>query len=535
MLLKDLFPQFSSSNSEVSAIEIDSRLVKNGAIFFALQGHKLDGAKFIDTAFENGAIAVVCAKNHQLNSNNKIIEVDDVYEALIAALQKFYPDLPQNIFTVTGTNGKTSVAYFIQQMQHILGKKSASIGTIGIKSSNAPCHSDANTSPVNNGNLTTPDIVSLYKNLAALKQNGIDDIAIEASSIGLEQKRLAGLKIRLGAFTNFTQDHLDYHQSMAKYFDCKMLLFKEVLKPKDIAVLNADIAEFEDIQKIALARDLQVFSYSTKGSSKPYSATISSDQKTLEIFGKKYPLNINLAGDFQKANLLCALLSVLSYYQPTAQQIEFLINNLSQIKPAEGRMQLAATLKNNARIFIDYAHTPDALENVLSTAQKILHNDSYTKATSNLQKTALVYGDPSQAGRSECSVKNKKYTKFQRALVYVLFGCGGDRDHGKRPQMGAIAASLADFVIITDDNPRTENAATIRKEILSGCDLSKTVEIDNRKEAIKQAISRLKANDILIIAGKGHEKYQIIGTEKFEFDEEKIVKVLLKSDFTKIC
>ncbi len=458
MLLKDLLPQYSGENLEISAIEIDSRLVKRGAVFFALQGHNVDGAKFIDEAIAKGAIAVVSRKSLAI-SHKLIIEVDDVYQTLIESLQKFYPNLPENILAVTGTNGKTSVAYFIQQMQEIIGRKAASIGTIGIKTSDPTIAKELTSFA-----LTTPDIVSLYKNLAILKQHGVNDIAIEASSIGLEQKRLAGLKIGLGAFTNFTQDHLDYHETMDQYFACKMLLFKETVQDGGIAVLNADIAEFEKIKEIALQRGLQTVSYSATNNS-PFAIN-----------------NTKLEGDFQKANLLCALLSVISYYKLNQQQTELLINNLDKIKPAEGRMQLVTTLKNGAKIFIDYAHTPDALANVLQTAKKMPHNN-----------------------------------------LYVLFGCGGDRDKSKRPQMGKIASDLADFVIVSDDNPRTENAAEIRKEILAACNLLKTTEIENREQAIKQAIAKLTTNDILIIAGKGHEKYQIIGNNKFPFDEEKIV------------
>ncbi len=459
MLIKDLFPEYSATDLEISAIEIDSRLVKKGAVFFALKGHNTDGEKFVDSAFANGAAVAVVSRKSLVVSCGIVIEVDDVYQALIQSLQKFYPNRPENILAITGTNGKTSVAYFIQQMQEIIGLRAASIGTIGIKTSDSTIQNK-----LASFTLTTPDIVSLYKNLSVLKQNGINDIAIEASSIGLEQKRLAGLKIGLGAFTNFTQDHLDYHGSMEKYFDCKILLFKQVVCDGGIAVLNSDIAEFEKIKEIAEKRGLSIFAYSAKNNSP---LTLS---------------NITLKGDFQKANLLCALSAVIAYYQLDEQKIQLLINNLSKIKPAIGRMQLAATLKNNAQIFIDYAHTPDALQNVLTTAKKMPHNN-----------------------------------------LYVLFGCGGDRDKSKRPQMGKIASDLADFVIVTDDNPRTENPEEIRKEIFSACNLAKTIEIENRFDAIKQAISRLEANDILIIAGKGHEKYQIINQEKFEFDEEKII------------
>ncbi|MCE3255176.1 MAG: murE [Rickettsiaceae bacterium] len=490
MLLKNLLP--INSDSEISSIEIDSRLVKKGSVFFAMKGRVFDGTKFIESAFEKGAIAVVCDVNSDLSSlknpaDSRIIKVENIQETLISCLQKFYHDLPQNILAVTGTNGKTSVAYFIQQMQEIIGKKSASIGTIGV------VVSDDNSEvkkQLSGFELTTPDIASVYKNLAILKANGINDIAIEASSVGLDQKRMAGIKIGVGAFTNFTQDHLDYHGSMEKYFDCKMLLFSETLAPNSIAVLNADIAEFEKIKEIALGKNLRVLSYSANESQKNVDCKISQTTKGIEveIFGKKYQTTINVKGDFQKSNIACALLSVISYYQLDDEKIEFLITNLPKIKSASGRMQLVGVLKNNAQIFIDYAHTPDALENVLQAAKKIPHNK-----------------------------------------LHILFGCGGDRDKGKRPQAGKIASELADFVIVTDDNPRTEDAKKIREEILAACDPKKTIEFENRKTAIEQTISKLEANDILIVAGKGHEKYQVIGTQKFEFDEEKIISDFINS------
>lgn len=477
MKLKELFPAYSSSDSEVSSLEIDSRKVTKNSVFFALKGKITDGEKFIESAIKNGAIAVICSKSCPLNLS-QIIKVDDVYEVLIDSLKIFYCEIPYNILAVTGTNGKTSVTYFIQQLLEILDKKSAAIGTTGIKVSDQSLQTSLTAFA-----LTTPDIVSLYKNLSILKTNGIDDVTIEASSIGLEQARLAGINISLGAFTNFTQDHLDYHGSMEKYFESKMLLFKNVLKANDFAILNADIPEFEEIRKICEENRLQIFSYSVN---KDSADAVLTNNGKVKIFEKEYDFEISVAGDFQKSNMLCALLSVVSYYDLNESEVKILSKHLSEIKAAEGRMQLVAKLNNNAQIFIDYAHTPDALQNVLETTQKISHNK-----------------------------------------LHVLFGCGGNRDATKRPLMGKIASDLADFVIVTDDNPRFEDAKAIRKEILAACDLSKTIEIDDRRKAIEQAISKLQDNDILIIAGKGHEKYQIIGEEKFEFDEEKIVKEAL--------
>jgi murE/murF fusion protein len=484
MLIKDLFVNHCSANLTISSIEIDSRLVKDGSVFFAIFGNNLNGAKFIDYAFKNGAIAVICDINYDLSllenaRNPAIIRVQNVYQFLIDNLQKFYSCLPKNILAVTGTNGKTSVAFFIQQMQEFFGKKSASIGTIGIKISQSQ-HKKDDYYALKTADLTTPDIVSLYQNLTILKQNGVDDVVIEASSIGLKQQRLAGLRIGLGAFTNFSQDHLDYHHTMQKYFACKMLLFEEVLSKDGIAILNADIIEFEKIKKIALKKSLKVFSYSAKNKllhyfgDKNYVIDFVNNNTKFKIFSSKI--------DFCDANIFCALLAMIAYYQLSQTQIELLINNLDKLKSAQGRMQQIATLKNNSQIFIDYAHTPDALENVIRAARKMPHN-----------------------------------------RLCVLFGCGGDRDKSKRSKMGKIASDLADFVIVSDDNPRTECNEQIRKQILISCDLLKTVEIADRKNAINQAILMLKDNDILIIAGKGHEQYQIIGDKKFEFNEEKIV------------
>ncbi|MFT6077606.1 MAG: UDP-N-acetylmuramoyl-L-alanyl-D-glutamate--2,6-diaminopimelate ligase [Myxococcota bacterium] len=474
MLLKELFPQHYQSDSIISSIETDSRLVKSGSIFFALKGFVTNGEKFIDSAFQKGAIAVFCG-NDCLNPDPRIIKIKNIHDDLANALQKFYVNLPTNIFAVTGTNGKTSIVHFIGQIQEILGKKSASIGTLGVKVNDSEIQKK-----LTSFELTTPDIVSLYKNLAILKQNEVDDVAIEVSSIGLDQKRMQGVRIKLGAFSNFTQDHLDYHGSMEKYFDCKMVLFTEILQANDFAILNADIAKFGEMKKIATKRNLRIVSYSAKESA---TSSASITENEIRIFDKKYPFKISMSGDFQKTNLICALLSVVCYYDLDEKKIACLIQNLHKVKPAEGRMQKVAELKNGAQIFIDYAHTPDALKNVLETAKHIPHNK-----------------------------------------IHVLFGCGGDRDKLKRPQMGEIASDLADFVIVSDDNARNEDGQDIRNEILSACDLAKTIQIGDRRKAIIHAISELKENDILILAGKGHEKYQVIGIKKFEFDEEEIVK-----------
>ena len=465
-------------NIEFNDIALDSRLAKQGTIFFALQGKNQDGSKFIEDAIKNGAVAVVSSVEVDISA--PLILCDNPFLLLVEFLKIFYSPLPTNIYAVTGTNGKTSTAEFTRQILEFFGKKSASIGTLGIATSY-----DYGESLQNSG-LTTPDIVSFYKNLAILKQNKIDDVVLEASSIGLEQKRIAGINIAVGAFTNFTQDHLDYHGKMDQYFEAKMMLFEDVLKDGSKAVLNSDIDEFEKIVKICQKKDHQILSYGYNAGDFKICKINQSDfgqEVFFEFRHKIYLAKLKITGEFQAFNMLCALAIVMAQYNLSHLQLEKLLSNFSQLNSALGRMQKVVTLKNKAQIFIDFAHTPDALENVLNLGRKLTH----------------------------------------KRLV-ILFGCGGNRDAKKRPIMGKIASDLADLVIVTDDNPRHEDSKVIRAEIISACDEKKTIEIDDRKIAIEKAISMLESEDVLILAGKGHEKYQIIGDKKSEFDEEKIVK-----------
>ncbi len=465
-------------NIEFSDIALDSRLVKKGSIFFALEGKSQDGSKFIDDAIRNGAVAVV--SNLKSDLEVPLILCDEVFLLLVAFLKKFYYPLPANVYAVTGTNGKTSTAEFTRQILEFLGKKSASIGTLGVITSDKEFENNIGSS------LTTPDIVSLYKNLYNLKKVGINDVALEVSSIGLEQGRAAGIELIAGAFTNFTQDHLDYHKSMQNYFDCKMILFERSLSDAGYAVLNSDIPEFTKIKKICENRKIKIIEYGFKACNlRIYKIEQNELEQeiTFEFQQEKYHFNLAVSGDFQAFNALCALGNILAKYHLSNEELKTLLKKFPNLHPAAGRMQRVATLKNKAQIFIDFAHSPDALENVLKLARKI-----------------------------------------SKARVLVLFGCGGNRDAKKRPLMGEIACNLADLVIVSDDNPRNEDAALVRKEILVACDMKKTIEISNRKIAIEKTVSMLEPYDILILAGKGHEKYQIIGDQKFEFDEEKIVK-----------
>ncbi len=475
---------------EVSSIELDSRLVKKNSVFFALQGKANDGAQFIESAHKNGAGVIISSHLSSANSHLPLIISANPFELLVEFLQIFYAPLPANIYGITGTNGKTSTAEFTRQILQFLGKKSASIGTLGVM-----CD-DAIQQHLQSSGLTTPDLVSLCKNLNTLKKFGVDDVAIEVSSIGLEQKRIAGLNIKIGAFTNFTQDHLDYHKTMAEYFRCKMILFSQVLPQKSAAIFNADIEQAAEIRKICQHHNHQIIDY----------GFAASDLKLLKIehleFGQKvqfeyrqqkYDFELSVGGDFQAMNALCALGNVLSQNQLSDAELRKLLSNFNRLQPAAGRMQRVAILPNKAQIFIDFAHTPDALVNVLELGRQIAQTHS--------------------------------------SRLVVLFGCGGDRDAKKRPIMGKIACDLADQIIVTDDNPRTEKAENIRAEIFAACVAEKSMEIANRKTAIEQTIATLKAGDVLILAGKGHEKYQIIGHEKTHFDEEEIVKNFIAKNF----
>lgn len=470
----------SLDDIDFTDIALDSRLVKNGSVFFALDGKTQKGEKFIDDAVKNGAVVVV---SRQVTKNFTIV-TDDPFALLVEFLKIFYYPLPANIYAITGTNGKTSTAEFTRQILGFLGKKSASIGSLGTITDVVEFKSDVAS------DLTTPDLVSIYKNLYNLKKAGIDDVAIEASSIGLEQGRVAGLDIAVGAFTNFSQDHLDYHQSMQNYFDCKMMLFESVLSNQGVAVLNSDIFEFEKIKKICEIRKIKIIEYGFKARDLCLKNIKQKNNSTLEIvfeFRKiPYSFNLSLIADFQAFNALCALGNILAKFALSDEELKNLLLKFPILCAAPGRMQLVATLENKAQIFIDHSHKPDALENVLKVAKKIT-----------------------------------------KSRVLVLFGCGGNRDAKKRPIMGKIACDLADIVIVTDDNPRNEQPQAIRAEILVGCDNKKTIEIDNRKVAIEKAVKMLQDGDVLILAGKGHEKYQIIGETKFEFDEEEIVNSIV--------
>ncbi|MFZ9180632.1 MAG: UDP-N-acetylmuramoyl-L-alanyl-D-glutamate--2,6-diaminopimelate ligase [Rickettsiales bacterium] len=477
--------------NQINDIVIESKNAKPNSIFFGLIGSKNDGANFVAQVANLGCKVAVIDKNSQFDyqnflkiNPNFIFIIGDAKLILDKVLKIFYPSLPENIYAVTGTNGKTSTIEFTRQILEFSGKKSASIGTLGVN-----CDFEIKNK-LSDFSLTTPDIVTLYKNLAILKENKVNDVAIEVSSIGLDQGRVGSLNIEVGAFTNFTQDHLDYHQNMENYFACKMILFSKILpnaKNKAVAVLNADIPEFLNIKKYCDDFKIQIIDYGFNGNKLKLLST--NDQKIeFEYLGNLFNFNHHIFGDFQPHNIICALGIFLAKNHLSKDELNDLIKKFDKLSPALGRMQFVEGF-NNAKIFIDFAHSPDAIENVLLTARKITKN-----------------------------------------RLIILFGCGGNRDDKKRPLMGEIACDLADLVIVTDDNPRLEKAENIRTQIISGCKKNNFIEISDRKNAIEFAIENLQQGDVLIIAGKGHENYQIIGNEKLEFNEVKIIKNAIKKN-----
>ena len=449
---------------------INSKKVKKNDIFFAMEGSKQSGNLYSSEALSKGAYKVVTSKN---TKNKNYLIVKNVNKFLAEACSVKYKEKPKNIIAVTGTNGKSSVANFYFQILKNLKINSAAIGTLGIFYKNK----------VKRTNLTTPDIITIHKELNFLKKNKIDNVCLEASSHGLHQNRLDGINFTAGIFTNFTQDHLDYHKNLKKYLQAKLSLFSSLLKKNSFAVLDTDIPEFSIINKICKKRKIKILSFGSRGNTiKLISHYYFGKKQIIKInfLNKIYNIKLDLIGDFQIKNVLAAILaSYLSVKNP-----DQIINTLSKIKSATGRMQYVGNKKKSA-VVVDYAHTPDALKKSLQTLAKQF---------------------------------NKK--------VDVVFGCGGDRDKGKRYKMGEIADQFASKIYLTNDNPRSENPISIIKQIKKGCSRSKIIL--DRKMAIKSAINNLNTDSILLIAGKGHENYQIINNQKKYFSDQKVSKFFLK-------
>jgi UDP-N-acetylmuramoyl-L-alanyl-D-glutamate--2,6-diaminopimelate ligase len=459
---------------ELGGISADSRAVRPGDLFVALSGAKDDGLRFVPQALAAGAAAIMAERvpRQPLPEGVPFIKVLEARRALSLAAAKFFPRQPETIAAVTGTSGKTSVAAFTRQIWATLGHEAASIGTIGVVTPRREIY----------GSLTTPDPVALHRSIDALAAEGITHLALEASSHGLDQRRLDGVRIAAGGFTNLSRDHLDYHPSFEDYLAAKLRLFTDIVAARGAAVIAADHDSAAAVLAAAKRRRLRVLTVGRKGEGiRLTSAAVDGFAQTLRLThaGSDYAVRLPLLGEFQIENALVAAgLAIATESEPAA-----VFAALANLKGAKGRLELVGE-RNGAPIFIDYAHKPDALAKALDALRP-----------------------------------------YARARLLVVIGAGGDRDPGKRPMMGAIAAKMADRVIVTDDNPRSENPAAIRSAILAAA--PGAIEIGNRGEAIAAAVSELSRGDVLLIAGKGHETGQIVGDHVLPFSDHEAVAAAL--------
>jgi UDP-N-acetylmuramoyl-L-alanyl-D-glutamate--2,6-diaminopimelate ligase len=466
-----------SNDPEIVGLTSDSRSVQPGFLFAALPGTRLDGRSFAADAIARGAVAIltddVAALALPLERRDGIAIVTDQnpHRRLAILAARFHGRLPRTIAAVTGTNGKTSVVHFTRELWTAIGRPAASVGTLGL----------VTPAGRRSGALTTPDPVALHRDLADLARQGIENVAIEASSHGLDQFRLDGLTVAAAAFTNLTRDHLDYHGDMASYRAAKDRLFTALLTPGGSAVLNRDSDEYSRLRLLCRKAGHPVLAYGADPEADlrlvAREPQVDSQTLVLDVRGQRRELMLPLAGEFQAMNALAALGLVIATGGPVDAATEALAN----LTGVPGRLQFVAEHEGGGAIVVDYAHTPDALATVL-----------------------------------------KALRQHARGRLIALFGCGGDRDTGKRPLMGGVAACLADRVYVTDDNPRTEPAAEIRRAILDAA--PHAIEIGDRRQAIETAIAEIAPGDLLVIAGKGHETGQIIGTETFPFDDAAIAR-----------
>ncbi len=457
---------------EVTGITADSRKVQAGSIFVAVAGSKADGSAFVQDAVAKGAVAIVSGL--EIDAQVPVLVVSDPRRFLSLAAARFYGKQPETMIAVTGTAGKTSVASFVRQIWAFAGHAAAQIGTTGVI---APGREDY-------GSLTTPDPVSLHALLAELAAEGVTHAAMEASSHGLDQRRLDGVKLAAAGFTNLGRDHMDYHPTVEDYMAAKMRLFDTLLPKGSPVVIFADDPWSERAIKVATDAGHDVRTVGRKGE---YLALKRVEhfrhKQMIEVHheGQIYEVDMPLAGDFQVANALVAAGLAMS----TGVSPSVAMKALEKLIGAAGRLELVGQTKNGALAYVDYAHKPDALENVLTSVR------------------------PFTSGR-----------------IITVFGCGGDRDKGKRPIMGEVATRLSDVVIVTDDNPRSEEPQTIRSEIMAAA--PGALEIADRAEAINHAVSMLGNGDTLIVAGKGHEEGQIVGNITLPFSDHEQVRTALE-------
>ena len=457
------------SDSEVTGFAIDHRKVARGSIFGAFRGTMFNGEDFVSQAVSRGAVAVVARPEATVAKVPHLADPEP--RRLFAELaSRFYAPYPDTVVAVTGTNGKTSTVEMTRQIWRISGQRSASIGTLGVTTSD---------DQVKTG-LTTPDIVTFLHNMAGLKRMGMSHVAYEASSHGLDQHRCEGVPLAAAAFTNFSRDHLDYHETMESYFEAKMRLFDELLEPGNPSVIWTDDPKSEEVIERSAARGHRVLTVGRAGDTirlVNQSPTPLGQALLLEHEDRSLKLSLPLIGAYQASNVLVAA----GLAMATGLGFDHAFSAMQRVAPVRGRLERAVISREGVPVYIDYAHTPDALEAAIAALR------------------------PHVEGR-----------------LITVFGAGGDRDQGKRPEMGAIASRMSDIVIVTDDNPRSEDPAVIRSAIMAAA--TGATEVPGRREAIAEAIRMARAGDIVLVAGKGHETGQIIGDRVLPFDDALVAR-----------
>ena len=468
--LSDLLRRDVSSDPVITAVTADSRKVEPGALFVALPGTAADGRAFIPQALAQGAAAVLAPADTPAGAAPVLVTSGDVRRAYAIAARGFYGTQPRTCVAVTGTNGKTSVATFCRQIWAAIGHKSASMGTLGLVGQKGD-----KTYALTGPGLTSPDAAEAARLMAELARKDVTHLALEASSHGIDQRRVDGVALKAAAFTNLTQDHLDYHGDMEAYRAAKLRLFDTLLPRGRTAVLNADSEAYSAFASASIMAGLGVMGVGERGRDLTLigrRAVPEGQRLTLDARGDIHEVLLPLAGAFQASNALVAAgLCIAAGDRPDA-----VIGALERLSGARGRLERVGGGERGGEVYVDYAHTPDGLETVLAALR------------------------PHATGR-----------------LIVVFGAGGDRDRGKRPQMGAIAGRLADVAIVTDDNPRSEDPAAIRAEVRAGC--PDALEIGDRRAAIAAAVDMMRDGDVVVIAGKGHEQGQIVGAVTHPFDD----------------
>jgi UDP-N-acetylmuramoyl-L-alanyl-D-glutamate--2,6-diaminopimelate ligase len=475
--LSDIVRRDLAVDPVITGVTADSRKVGEGVLFAALPGTRADGRSFIPQALAQGAAAVLAPEDTPSDAAPVLVKSGDVRRAYALAARAFYGQQPKTCVAVTGTNGKTSVATFCRQIWTRLGHHAASMGTLGVA---------AGETTLTGPGLTSPDAGEAARILADLAQRGVTRLALEASSHGIDQRRLDGVALTAAAFTNLTQDHLDYHGTMEAYRAAKLRLFEQLLPRGRTAVLNADSEAYNHFAAAGILSGLSLFGVGERGRDLTLVSRrlVPEGQRlVIDVQGRSYEILLPLAGAFQASNALVAAGLCIA----SGDKAEPVLAALEQLNGAPGRLQRIGQGRHGGEAYIDYAHTPDGLETVLSALR------------------------PHATGR-----------------LIVVFGAGGDRDRGKRPIMGEIAARLADHAIVTDDNPRSEDAAAIRAEVRKGCPSAH--EIGDRRKAIAEAARALRQGDVLVVAGKGHEQGQIVGENVYPFDDATEVARALKGE-----